>query len=144
MGMKSDAKKKLLSMSKKAGQCQGYMQNLAHSPFATPGGLKPGNGTVESSRDQKDKLEDNKNTTQLKGQKSTGPSLTKIEAADDGTGVSRLKAEAKERAFKKQFESFVQREDVPEDVKEGVKHYFESLHAAEPAGGGEAKPVGEK
>ena len=134
MGMKSDAKKKLLSMSKKAGQCQGYMQGMTPSPFATPGGLKPGDGTVESSRDKKDKLKDNGNTTQLKGQKGTGPSITKIEAADDGTGVSHLKAEAKERSFKKQFESFVQREDVPEDVKDGVKHYFESLHAAEPAG----------
>ena len=141
MGMKSDAKKKLLSMSKKAGQCQGYMQNLAESPFANPGGLKPGDGTVESSRDQKDKLTDNGNTTQLKGQKGDGPSITKIEAADDGTGVAHRKAEAKERAFKKQFESFVQREDVPEDVKDGVKQYFESLHAAEPAGGGEAKPT---
>lgn len=141
MGMKSDAKKKLLTMSKKAGQCQSFMQGLCESPFANPGGLKPGDGTVESSRDKKDKLEDNKNTTQLKGLKGSGPSITKIEAADDGTGVSRLKAEAKERAFKKQFESFVQREDVPEDVKDGVKLYFESLHAAEPVGGGGAKPA---
>ncbi len=134
MGLKSDAKKKLLSMSRKAGQSQGYLQGLAQSPFSSRGGLKPGDGTAESSRDKKDKLEDNGNTTQLKGQKGAGPSITKIEAADDGTGVSRLKAEAKERAFKKQFESFVQREDVPEDVKDGVKQYFESLHFAEPGG----------
>lgn len=140
IGMKSDAKKKLLGMCKKAGQCQSFMQGMCQSPFAMKGGLKPGNGSVDVSRDEKDELKDNGNTTQLKGQKGTGPSITKIEAADDGTGTSHRKAEAKERAFKKQFESFVQREDVPEDVKDGVKQYFESLHAAEPAGG-ETKPA---
>jgi hypothetical protein len=139
MGMKRDAKLKLLGMCKKAGQCQSCMQGLCQSPFANPGGLKPGEGTLENSRDQKDELTDNGNTTQLKGQKGQGPSLTKVEAADDGTGTSHRKSEAKERAFKMQFESFVQREDVPEDVKDGVKHYFEALHAAEPAGGTEKK-----
>ena len=133
LGMKSDARKKLLSLSKKAGQCQGYMQGQGLA--ASKGGLKPGNGTVDTSRDEKDELKDNGNTTQLKGQKGTGPSLTKIEAADDGTGTSHRKGEAKERAFKKQYESFVQREDVPEDVKDGVKQYFETLHTAEPAEG---------
>lgn len=136
LGLKNDAKKKLLALGKCAGQCQGYMQGQCQSPFAGKGGLKPGDGTVDSRRDEKDKLNDNGNTTQLKGQKGTGPSLTKIESADDGTGVSNRKAEAKERAFKKQFESFVQREDVPEDVKDGVKLYFESLHSAETTGSG--------
>jgi tetratricopeptide (TPR) repeat protein len=137
LGLKKDAQKKLLALGKCAGQCQGYMQGMCQSPFAGKGGLKPGEGSVDSRRDEKDELKDNGQTTQLKGQKGTGPSLTKIEAADDGSGTSNRKAEAKERAFKKQFESFVQREDVPEDVKDGVKLYFESLHSAEPAGGGE-------
>ncbi len=139
LGLKKDAKKKLLALGKCAGQCQGYMQGICQSPFAAKGGLKPGDGTVDSTRDEKDELKDNGQTTQLKGQKGTGPSLTKIEAADDGSGVSNRKAEAKERAFKKQFESFVQREDVPEDVKDGVKQYFESLHSAEPAKGSESE-----
>jgi len=133
LGLKKDAQKKLLALGKCAGQCQSYMQGLCQSPFAAKGGLKPGDGSVDSRRDEKDELKDNGQTTQLKGQKGTGPSLTKIEAADDGSGTSNRKAEAKERAFKKQFESFVQREDVPEDVKDGVKQYFESLHSAEPA-----------
>jgi uncharacterized protein YoxC len=135
MAAKRSAKLKLLGMCKKAGQCQGMCQGQCQSPFARPGGLKPGNGTLENSRDEKDELTDNGQTTQLKGQKGAGPSITKVEAADDGTGVSHRKAEAKERTFKMQFESFVQREDVPEDVKDGVKQYFESLHAAEPAKG---------
>jgi len=131
LGMKSDARSKLLGLCKKAGQCQSYMQGMI--PAAGRGGLKPGDGSVDSRRNQKDELKDNGQTTQLKGQKGSGPSLTKIEAADDGSGTSNRRGEAKERTFKKQFESFVQREDVPEDVKDGVKQYFESLHAAEPA-----------
>ena len=133
MGMKRDAKMKLLGMCKKAGQCQGFMQGLAMSPFAAPGGKEAGVGSIESRREGSEELTDNGNTSQLKGQKGSGPSLTKVEAADDGTGVSSRRGEAKERTFKKQFESFVQREDVPEDVKDGVKNYFNALHAAEPA-----------
>jgi len=133
MGMKRDAKMKLLGMCKKAGQCQGFMQGLAMSPFAAPGGKEAGVGSIESRREGAEELTDNGNTSQLKGQKGSGPSLTKVEAADDGTGVSSRRGEAKERTFKKQFESFVQREDVPEDVKDGVKNYFNALHAAEPA-----------
>lgn len=142
LGMKGDAQKKLLTMSKKAGQCQGYMQGLSPSPFANPGGKKPGDGTIESVRNQKDELKDNGQTTQLKGQKGTGPSLTKIEAADDGTGTSTAEKKAVKEGFRKQFESFVQREDVPEDVKDGVKQYFEALHAAEPAEGAPAPEPG--
>lgn len=134
LGMKADAKKKLLTMGKKAGQGQGYLQGQSPSPFSNPGGKKPGDGTIETTRNQKDELKDNGQTTQLKGQKGTGPSLTKIEAADDGTGTSHAEKKAVKEGFRKQFESFVQREDVPEDVKDGVKHYFEALHDAEPAG----------
>lgn len=134
LGMKCDARSKLLGLCKKAGQCQSYMQGLG----AGRGGREPGQGSVDSRRNEKDELKDNGQTTQLKGQKGSGPSLTKIEAADDGSGTSNRRGEAKERTFKKQFESFVQREDVPEDVKDGVKQYFESLHAAEPAKEGES------
>ena len=136
MGMKRDAKMKLLGMCKKAGQCQGFMQGMMPSPFAMPGGKEPGDGSIESRREGTEELTDNGNTSQLKGQKGSGPSLTKVEAADDGTGTSSRRSEAKERTFRKQFESFVQREDVPEDVKDGVKNYFNALHAAEPAEGG--------
>ncbi len=132
MATKRAAKLKLQGMGKMAGKGQSYLQGMSGSPFSNPGGKKPGNGTVENSRDQKDELKDNGQTTQLKGQKGQGPSITKVEDAEDGTGVSHRKGEAKERNFKMQFESFVQREDVPEDVKDGVKQYFESLHSAEP------------
>jgi len=35
---------------------------------------------------------------------------------------------ATKREFKRQFESFVEREDVPEDLKTGVKNYFTKIH----------------
>lgn len=134
---KLDAKKKcqskLLGLNKKLGQCQSYCQGRCQSLTQSPGGRKPGVGTDESRRSEKDPLEDNGQTTQLKGQPNgAGPSQVQVEAADDGTGTSHRKAEARQREFSRQFESFVQREDVPEDVKEGVKQYFNAVHE-EPA-----------
>lgn len=135
MGAKRAAKMKLLGMCKNAGQGQGFLQGMGQSPFAMPGGKEAGVGSVDSRREGSEELSDNGNTSQLKGQKGSGPSLTKVEAADDGTGVSSRRGEARERTFRRQFESFVQREDVPEDLKAGVRNYFNALHAAEEASG---------
>ena len=44
---------------------------------------------------------------------------------------SHRKGTARQREFKHQFESFVQREDVPEAVRDGVKQYFEIIHEAD-------------
>ncbi|NNE93682.1 MAG: hypothetical protein HKN23_18690, partial [Verrucomicrobiales bacterium] len=120
-------------MCKKLGQCQGYLgepkfQSLSQCMGAKPGGKKAGTGSVESRTDQSTELVDNGQTTQLKGQKGQGPSLATIESADDGDGVSSRRTVAAQREFREQMESFVQREDVPEDVKEGVKQYFHSIH----------------
>ena len=92
------------------------------------GGKKAGKGSSDASRDQQDERVDNGQYAKLKGIKGEGPSLTKVESADDGTGTSNLRAEAKKREFKRQFESFVGREDVPEDLKAGVKNYFTNIH----------------
>lgn len=134
LGAKKGAARKLLGMARNAGKSQGFLAGQCNSPFAAPGGKKPGDGTIESRREGREDIVDNGQTTQLKGQKGSGPSLSKIESADDGTGVSHRKGEVRERAFTKQFESFVSREDVPEDVKQGVKQYFESIHESVPAG----------
>lgn len=133
LGAKKGAARKLQGMARGAGKGQGFLAGMGKSPFAGMGGKEPGDGTIESRREGSEELSDNGQLTQIKGIKGTGPSLTKIEAADDGTGVSHRKGEVRERAFRKQFESFVTREDVPEDVKQGVKQYFESIHDSEPA-----------
>ena len=137
--------KKLFALSKKLGQCQNCMAGLCQSPFAAPGGKKPGAAGDDKRRDQQDELVDNGQYTELKGTKGQGPSLTKLEAAEDGTGISHIKAEKRQRTFQRQFESFVEREDVPEDVKGAVKSYFTTIHeGVDPADApGGSAPEGE-
>ena len=136
------SQKKLLALSKKIGQCQSYLgKKQCESPFASPGGKKPGTGTVESRRDERDELVDNGQTTALKGIQGDGPALSKVEEAEDGTGVSSRRAESREREVQRQFESFVQREDVPEDLKHGVKEYFKTIQRISEDGEGSGDPA---
>ncbi|MEZ5324355.1 MAG: hypothetical protein R3F19_04760 [Verrucomicrobiales bacterium] len=128
LGAAKALQKKLLALGKKLGQGQGWMAGRAQSPFAAPGGKEAGVGSSDSRRSETDELVDNGQTTELKGTKGNGPSLTKIEAAEDGTGVSHRQAEAKQRAYQRQYESFVSREDVPDDIKGAVKEYFTTIH----------------
>jgi hypothetical protein len=65
----------------------------------------------------------------LKGQKGFGPSDSKTEEASTGTAESELSAQnVKTRSFKKQMESFVERDDIPNSMKRGVKKYFSIIH----------------
>ncbi|MBN2291442.1 MAG: hypothetical protein JXM70_03395 [Pirellulales bacterium] len=126
------ADKKLCKLKRACGQCQGKLCNGCCSGSGTcAGGLKPGWGSNTARRDQTDELVDNGQTTQLKGIKGQGPSMTSVESADSGSGVSTRRSKAKQREFKRQAESFVQREDVPEQVKQGVKRYFQIIHENE-------------
>ena len=95
---------------------------------ANPGGNDAGVGTDESRRNQRDELIDNGQYAQMQGIKGRGPSQTQVQSAAEGTGVSHRVAEDIEREFAKQMESFVQREDVPDDVKDGVREYFTNIH----------------
>lgn len=123
------ANKKLGRLSKKCSSCQGELcQACAACQSPNAGGKKPGWGSNTARRDAEEELVDNGQTTQLKGTKGNGPSLKSVEAADDGSGVSTQEATQRSRNYQKQFESFVQREDVPEQVKQGVKRYFEVIH----------------
>lgn len=127
---RSECRSKLLSMCQKLGQCQGY---LGESKFPSLSeclgqGKGIGNGSVESRREGGDTLAATGQTSQLQGIKGQGPSETTVEAADDGDGVSSRRQSSGEREFRQQVESFVLREDVPDDVKEGVKVYFERIH----------------
>ena len=119
---------KLQKLGKKLGQGQGWIAGRGESPFSMPGGKEPGVGTSDLTRSEKDPLEDNGQTAALQGIKGQGPSLTRVESAESGTGISNRKVEARQRNFKRQFESFVSREDVPDDVKGAVKEYFTTIH----------------
>lgn len=129
---KRDMIKKLLSLSQCTSKCQGFMcdkecQSLSQCMGTKPGGKKAGSGSVESRRAESDATQDNGNRDQLTGQKGSGPSNTSIESADSGTGRATRTATLQEKAFQRQVESFIQREDVPAEVKEGVKEYFKGI-----------------
>ena len=126
MAKRRRARAKLNQLSKRCSECQsaGTMEVRTKNK----GGKLAGEGSVDSTRDEKDEFADNGQFSKLKGLKGNGPSLTKVESAEDGDGTSHLKHEAKQREFKRQFESFVEREDIPADLKAGVKNYFTNIH----------------
>ncbi|BBO35262.1 hypothetical protein [Lacipirellula parvula] len=129
LGIRREADKKLCKLCEKCSNCQSMCNGLCQSPNA--GGKKAGTGTNTARRNATDELVDNGQTTQLQGQKGAGPSLTTVESADEGSGVSNRRTAAKQREFKRQFESFVEREDVPAQVRDGVKNYFQLIHQME-------------
>jgi hypothetical protein len=142
----SDQINKLCSSLKKLGMCQRTDQRLCKlcqccsqcqsglcmCQGLKPGGSKAGTGTDPSRRNETDPLTDNGQTTALKGIKGTGPSLTTIESTAEGSGTSARRATEHNRTFARQYESFIAREDVPDEVKDGVKHYFENIHQLTP------------
>lgn len=128
----SSAAKKLASLSQCASKCQGYLgnkqcQSLSQCLGDKPGGKKAGAGSNESRRTESDLSQDNGNRDQLQGQKGSGPSSTSIESAESGSGAASRQASNAERTWQRQVESFVQREDVPAEVKSGVKEYFKAI-----------------
>ena len=115
------------AMGKGQGNMPGMGQGMGQGKG--PGqGKGIGQGTDNNRRKLRDELKDNGQFSSLKGVKGSGPSLTTVEDADSGTGVSRRTGVAQQREYQRQLESFVSRDDVPEDVKLGVKDYFEQVH----------------
>lgn len=127
MGQCRSMSQSLSKLSQCLSQCQSYMNGQCDKPGSKPGGKKAGQGTVESRRDERDALPFASDTMQIQGQKGQGPSDKMTEAADSGDRTGSRRAGAKERAYQKQAESFVHREDVPAEVKEGVKNYFKTI-----------------
>lgn len=126
MGARRKARSKLKQMRQGLAQAQSYASG--QSQQLNMGGKRAGEGTDPSKRNEKSKANDNGQFAQLSGIKNKGPSNSSIEEADSGTGVSRRRATAKERSYQRQFESFVHRDDIPEDLKSGVREYFKSIH----------------
>lgn len=140
LAIRRDAEKKLCKLCDKCSSCQSLCNGLCQKPGSNPGGKKAGWGSNTARRDGTDELIDNGQTTQLQGTKGEGPSLTTVESAEDGSGVSTRRSTAKQRQYQRQFESFVEREDVPAQVRDGVKNYFQLIHQMDsaPAGEGDA------
>lgn len=138
---KLDAKQKARARMKALGKCAGQSQKfcngqsqllgLAQMQAQQPGGLKPGTGHLDNKRKGEDERTDNENLTQLKGQQGEGPSRSSVEQADSGEGISGRASTDKNRDFRKQTESLVQRDDVPEELKQGIREYFNRVHEIE-------------
>lgn len=128
------AKSKLDQLRAGLAQAQSFAQGQTQAlGLSEPGGKKPGTGSSWSERKERDDSQKNGQLAELKGQHGAGPSLSAVEDAESGSGVTSRRGEAREREFARQAESFVQRDDVPESLKLGVRNYFENLQSAAPA-----------
>ncbi|MGJ8634282.1 MAG: hypothetical protein ACSHX7_10210 [Luteolibacter sp.] len=123
------AKSKLDQLRAGLSQAQAYTQGQTQM-MGPPGGQKPGTGSNFAERKERDNSQENGALAELKGQHGDGPSLSAVEESESGTGVSGRRGEVKEREFTRQAEAFVQRDDVPEALKLGVRNYFENLQSA--------------
>ena len=125
-------KKKLAAMLQAAVDAQGNML----SNKMGPGGGKSGQGAgsaAQGNMDNKDKTGKSGYMSKLTGRKnSTGPGAKNTMDASLGQGVSRRETSDADRNFKYQLEEFFVRDDVPADMKNGVKKYFSELHAEKP------------
>lgn len=127
---KRQAKSKMDALRNALAQAQANAQGQNQMQSDGPGGKEAGKGSSWSERKEKDDSQKNGQLAELKGQHGDGPSLSAVEDSESGTGVSSRKGSAKERDFARQTESFVQRNDVPESLKLGVRNYFENLQSA--------------
>jgi hypothetical protein len=124
------------ALGKCAGQAQQFASGQAQTlglaqQLAQQGGLKPGTGHSDAKRKEQDAAKDNQNFAQLNGQQGEGESKSSTESADSGSGSTSRSATEKSRDFRKQAESLVHRDDVPEDLKQGIREYFERVHQTE-------------
>jgi len=127
-----DLMKKIAALGQCASQCQGYLSNkqcnsLAQCFKSGKSGKSPGMGSSDERRNALELTQDNGNRDQLQGIKGAGPSNTTVEAADSGTGIASGQVKVAEREWQRQVESFIQREDVPAEVRDGVKEYFKGI-----------------
>jgi hypothetical protein len=134
MHAKGRAQGKLDQMLRGLAEARGMAKDeeMRFQQLAAGGGKAPGTGSVDSRREGVDDSPDGGGLAQLKGQHGDGPSLSAVESAESGTGVSGRRGEARSREFSRQIESFVQRDDIPDTLKLGVRNYFENLESAAP------------
>lgn len=97
-------------------------------------GEGPGMGAGDAATDYFPTAKDpqyalSQNQTSVDGADGEGPSQTTVTEASTGEGKSRL--QARQRAaveYQHHLESLISRDDVPLELKSGVKKYFEFIH----------------
>jgi hypothetical protein len=126
---KNQAKAKLGALRDGLARAQAQAQGLGVPQNANPGGQLPGTGSSWTERKEQDDSQKNGQLAELKGTHGEGPALSAIEDAESGSGTSSRRGTAQQRNFARQTESFVQRNDIPESLKLGVRNYFENLQS---------------
>ncbi|MEX0885619.1 MAG: hypothetical protein WD009_04190 [Phycisphaeraceae bacterium] len=125
------ARRRLQALRRRLAEAQSELaRGSASARLADAGGLEAGRDANPDSMDREHDTLDEGQLTKLTGQRSDGPALRSVESADSGTGVARRDFDEQAQAFERQVESFVQREDVPEPLRDGVRSYFQSIHEA--------------
>ena len=125
VGAKQSAQERLSRLRQTLAQCQSAVAGQGQNPFA--GGQNAGQGSVQSENDGITR-EDGQLMELSAGARADGPARTTIEDASSGDGISGAAQRRVSEEFTRQLEAFVERPDVPEAVKEGVKLYLEGIH----------------
>jgi len=129
IAIRQQAQERLHGLSQASGQFQaGLSDRVGQKPGRKPGGDQAGSGTDPTRNQAPTELALRGPTVQLQGIRSEGPSDSSVEQAGAGSGVAVRLAQARNRQYQRQLESFVGRHDVPEVLKDGVKSYFQRIH----------------
>ena len=126
LGARKQAKSALDQLRKKLQMCQSQCAGNGNKPGS---GLQAGEGVDRSRRNPMESTPPAGTLEHLSGQLGEGESQKQIEDAASGAGVA--SDPGSERAaddYTQQVEAFVQREDIPEEMKHGVKTYFKQIH----------------
>lgn len=126
LGARKDAQAAMQQLRKQLRNCQSCMGQ----------GQKPGQGAGDgvdrSSRPSGYESPAIGTPEHLSGQLGQGESQKVIEEASSGSGTaSGIGAEAADVDYGRQVEAFVRREDIPEEMKHGVKTYFKKIQTLE-------------
>lgn len=126
LGARKEAKSALDQMRKKLQQGQGKCAGNGNKPGS---GLQAGEGVDRSRRNPRESTPTTGALEHLSGQLGEGESQKRIEDAASGAGVASDPGSEKAMdGYTQQVEAFVQREDIPEEMKHGVKTYFKQIH----------------
>lgn len=87
-----------------------------------------GTGSDDSRNHEIDADPESGSLTALTGKKGSGPSNRAVEEAASGRGVAGSARRRLDSDYKRQFESFISRDDIPPSMKSGVKKYFQIIH----------------
>lgn len=93
-------------------------------------GQGPGIGSAAAGNFNNEKSGDDNSgfLSRVEGMKGDGLTSRKVESALDGSAVSRRGRKILDTEFKYRMEEFINRGDVPDSMKSGVKKYFSTIH----------------